>query len=166
VEVSTMNSRTQSLGSFVPPARKVRPGLPWPTMVAGGFYLAMGGIHVGIVAADAETYRPFADDALFGFVRTGWVEIFMANPTTWGLLLAGRRGPPRGAAPPGRHTRAGRLGRDHHVPDPADALRLGVLVWSLPALVLLYLGVRRDWALLEDTTPDGPVVRPGSGGSR
>src|SRR4029079_13143045 len=60
----------------------VRPAVGWrgpppATTAAGGFYLTMGGIHVGIVAANTDTYRPFADSALFGFVRTGWAEVFM-----------------------------------------------------------------------------------------
>ena len=65
--------------------RRVTPGA---TTMAGGFFLTMGGIHVGLVAADPETYRHFADSALFGFVRTGWAEVFMAHPALWGLLLA------------------------------------------------------------------------------
>ena len=44
---------------------------PIATTAVGGFYLAMGGIHIGIVAADAQTYRHFADAALFDFVRAG-----------------------------------------------------------------------------------------------
>ncbi|MFC5730859.1 MULTISPECIES: hypothetical protein [Nocardioides] len=39
--------------------------------VVGGFYLMMAGVHLGIVAADAETYRGFADGGLFAFVRDG-----------------------------------------------------------------------------------------------
>ena len=37
------------------------------------FYLVMGGINGGIVAADASTYRQFPDHGLFAFVRSGWV---------------------------------------------------------------------------------------------
>ena len=47
----------------------------------------MGGVHLGLVAADPETYRHFADAGLFGFVRDGWQEIFMAYPEVFGLLL-------------------------------------------------------------------------------
>jgi len=60
----------------------------WGGPVVGGFYLSMGGVHLGIVAADPQTYRHFADSGLFGFVREGWHEIFMASPEVFGLLLA------------------------------------------------------------------------------
>ena len=58
-----------------------------PRMLIGGFYLSMGGVHLGIVAADPELYRPFADQALFAFVRDGWADIFMAHPQLWGLAM-------------------------------------------------------------------------------
>jgi len=57
---------------------------PGATVVAGGFYLCMGGVHIGLVGADAEVYRPFADEGLFAFVRDGWSEVFMARPAVWG----------------------------------------------------------------------------------
>ena len=47
----------------------------------------MGGVHLGLVAADPDVYRHFADDALFGFVADGWREIVMARPELYGLLL-------------------------------------------------------------------------------
>lgn len=56
--------------------------------VVGGFFLSMGGVHIGLVTGDTETYRPFADEALFAFVREGWQEVFMAQPALFGLLLA------------------------------------------------------------------------------
>ena len=40
-------------------------------LVVGGFYLVMGGVHLGLVAADPQIYRTFADNGLFAFVRTG-----------------------------------------------------------------------------------------------
>lgn len=55
--------------------------------VVGCFFLMTGGVHLGIVAADAEFYRPFADDALLPFVRDGWSEVVMARPELYGLLL-------------------------------------------------------------------------------
>lgn len=60
----------------------------WGGPLVGGFFLSMGGVHLGLVAADPETYRHFADHGLFGFVRDGWQDIFMANPEAFGLLLA------------------------------------------------------------------------------
>ena len=60
----------------------------WGGPVVGGFYLSMGGVHLGIVAADPEAYRHFADQGLFGFVRAGWQDVFMTSPEVFGLLLA------------------------------------------------------------------------------
>jgi hypothetical protein len=59
----------------------------WGGPVVGGFYLSMGGVHLGLVAADPETYRHFADRGLFAFVRDGWQTIFMTQPAAFGLLL-------------------------------------------------------------------------------
>ena len=70
------------------PHTAVRLRRHWGGPVVGGFYLSMGGVHLGIVAADPQTYRHFADSGLFGFVREGWHEIFMASPEVFGLLLA------------------------------------------------------------------------------
>ena len=55
--------------------------------VVGGFFLTMGGVHLGLVAADTEVYRHFADAGLFAFVRTGWQQVFMQQPAIFGLLL-------------------------------------------------------------------------------
>jgi hypothetical protein len=60
----------------------------WGGPVVGGFYLSMGGVHLGLVAADPQTYRHFADAGLFAFVRDGWHDVFMAAPAVFGLLLA------------------------------------------------------------------------------
>ncbi|MCW2737717.1 hypothetical protein [Nocardioides sp.] len=55
----------------------------------GGFYLVMGGINAGIVAADPETYRTFADGAFWPFVTDAWHDVVMSQPIPWFLLLAG-----------------------------------------------------------------------------
>ncbi|CUR57255.1 putative integral membrane protein [metagenome] len=55
--------------------------------LVGGFFLVMGGVHLGIVATDPQQYENFADHGLFPFVRDGWADIVMANPAFWGLLL-------------------------------------------------------------------------------
>jgi hypothetical protein len=55
--------------------------------LVGGFFLVMGGVHLGLVSADPQVYRHFADHGLFAFVRDGWREIVMAAPVTYGLLL-------------------------------------------------------------------------------
>lgn len=55
--------------------------------LVGGFFLVTGGVHLGLVCADAQVYRHFADDGLFWFVRSGWQDIVMAAPAVYGLLL-------------------------------------------------------------------------------
>ena len=55
--------------------------------LVGGFFLVMGGVHLGLVAADPQIYEHFADHGLFPFVRTGWQTIVMAAPSVYGLLL-------------------------------------------------------------------------------
>src|SRR5690348_14123817 len=54
----------------------------------GGFYLVMGGVNAGIVAADPETYRTFADGAFWAFVTGTWRGVVMAHPVPWILALA------------------------------------------------------------------------------
>src|SRR6478735_3614511 len=54
----------------------------------GGFYLVMGGINAGIVAADPETYRTFADGAFWSFVTDTWRGVVIAHPVPWVLALA------------------------------------------------------------------------------
>lgn len=116
--------------------------------LVGGFYLSMGGVHLGIVAADAQFYRPFADQAFFAFVRHGWADIFMARPELWGLavvvgetmlgvlLLAGRR-----------YAKLGWIG--------VILFHLLLMlfgswawVWAVPALLLLVPLARADWPRL------------------
>ena len=55
--------------------------------VVGSLFLWTSGIHVGLVAADTERYRAFADGAL-PFVREAWSDVFMAHPALWGLAVA------------------------------------------------------------------------------
>lgn len=45
-------------------------------------------VHFVLALTTPESYRPFADGALFGWVYDGWQNIFMAAPTLWALLLA------------------------------------------------------------------------------
>lgn len=45
-------------------------------------------IHLALATWWPGVYRPFADDAHFGWVRDGWRDVFMANPSTWAILLA------------------------------------------------------------------------------
>ena len=122
--------------------------VPWRTRAAGGFFLTMGGVHIGIVAADTETYRHFADGALLGFVRTGWAEVFMANPVVWGLLLAA------GEILMGSLLlRGGSTARVGWVCVVAFHVLLmlfgwGFWAWSVPALFVLVRAARTDWRQL------------------
>lgn len=114
--------------------------------VVGGFFLVTGGVHLGLVAADATVYRHFADSALFPFVRDGWRDIVMATPTVWGLLLMGGEialgtlllvG--------GRAARYGWYGViGFHL--LLMLFGFGFWLWSVPVLVLLVFLARRDGA--------------------
>lgn len=120
--------------------------------VVGGFFLSMGGVHLGLVAADPETYRHFADEGLFAFVRDGWQQIFMAHPAVFGLLLM--------AAETlvgvlllvgGRYARAGWAAVIvFHV--LLMLFGFGVWLWSVPVLVLVINLARRDLAIAGDRT--------------
>lgn len=140
----------------VPQARSVegRRGRRTPTATAlvGGIYLSMGGVHLGIVAADPETYRDFAEAGLFAFVRDGWAEVFMAAPTLWGLaLFVGEttigalllHGGP-----------AARVGWVAVVAFHLLLMLFGwwVWAWSLPVLALAALAIRHDWPRLAPVT--------------
>lgn len=112
--------------------------------VIGGFYLMMAGVHLGIVAADPETYRDFAQGGLFAFVRDGWSEIVMARPELYGLLLmAGEAMLGAALLIGGRAARVGWVG--------VIALHLLLvlfgwwfLVWVVPALAVIVPLARRD----------------------
>jgi hypothetical protein len=111
----------------------------------GGFYLVTGGVHLGIVAADPELYRHFADGALFDFVNSGWQDVFMAHPAAWGLTLAaGEIGLGLLLLRGGRWARLGWAGVvAFHL-----ALMLfgwGLWMWCVPALALLILVAGKDW---------------------
>src|SRR5262245_34895559 len=45
-------------------------------------------IHTGLALFRPSVYRPFADESPFGWVRTTWRDVFMAEPRLWGLVLA------------------------------------------------------------------------------
>ena len=111
----------------------------------GGLYLVTGGVHLGLVAADPQVYRDFADAGLFAFVRDGWDQIVMAHPAVWGLLLmageitlgtlllvGGRAAPWGWAGVIAFHVLA--------------AVWVGVWLYAVPALVVLVLLARHDLA--------------------
>jgi hypothetical protein len=117
-------------------------------LVVGGFFLTTGGVHLGIVAADTEFYRHFADHALFAFVRQGWTHVFMAAPTGFGLgLFAGETALGLLLLAGGRLARIGWSGViAFHV-----LLLLfgpGFWLWSVPTLAVLVPLARLDWPSL------------------
>ena len=134
------------------------PGRPTPTtsrpqaarhvaggQAVGGFFLVMGGVHLGLVASDPAVYRDFADHALLGFVRAGWRDVFMAAPVVWALLLmAGEITLGTLLLVGGRAARVGWIG----------VILFHVLLmlfgwwawaWSVPALVVLVLLAAHDF---------------------
>ena len=116
----------------------------------GGFFLTMGGVHLGLVAADPQTYRHFADGALFPFVEAGWHDIVMATPTVWGLLLMG------GEVALGTLLlvggRAARWGWYGVIVFHLLLMLFGfgVWLWSIPALILLVALARADQAFVRN----------------
>lgn len=151
--MSTGYARRQPASSAA--ATRRRPGTA--RTVVGGFFLSMGGVHLGIVAADPQFYRPFADAALFPFVRDGWADIFMAAPVFWGLcMVAGETTLGVLLLAGGRAARLGWVG--------VIAFHLllmlfgwGVWLWCLPALALLVPLAIRDWPRL--TRPESTDAR-------
>ena len=117
---------------------------PVGRQVVGGFYLTMGGVHLGLVSADAQVYRHFADRGLFPFVRTGWQDIVMTHPAVWGLLLmVGELTLGVLLLVGGRPARWGWIGVIvFHV--LLMLFGFGFWLWSVPALVLLVFLARRD----------------------
>ena len=114
----------------------------------GGFYLVMGGINAGIVVADPDTYRTFADGAYWSFVTDTWRDVVMAHPVPWilalavgevvlGLLLL------RGGAA----ARAGWIGViAFHV--LLMSFGFGFWLWAVPALAVLVPLAVADWPRL------------------
>lgn len=137
---------TSTREPVLPVSRASRPRRPPGfTISAGAFYLCMAGIHVGIVAADAQQYAGFADGSPWAFVRNGWSDVFMADPVFWGLAVAaGELTLGVLLLLGGRTARAGWVG----VIVFQGLLVLfgwGFLLWSLPAALVLALGARHDW---------------------
>jgi hypothetical protein len=116
--------------------------------LVGGFYLVMGGINAGIVAADAEVYRTFADESFWPFVTDAWRSVVMAHPVGWILALAAGevalgllllRGGPA--------ARVGWVGViTFHV--LLMSFGFGFWLWCVPALLVLVPMARADWPAL------------------
>lgn len=119
----------------------VRPGR-LPRAVAC-LFLWTSGIHVGIVAADPDSYRSFADGALPA-VREAWSGVFVSSPVAWGLAVA------MGELLIGLATlRSGRwtvLGLQGAIGFHLCLLLFGwaFWLWSLPALGVLVRGAVRE----------------------
>ena len=117
--------------------------VPLVRRLVGELFLLTAGVHVGIVMADPQNYRDFADGALPG-VRTAWSDVYMAHPAAWGLAVAaGELAIAVLILVGGRWARYGLLGAIcFHV-----ALLLfgwGFLLWSIPLLLLLVPLYRRE----------------------
>jgi hypothetical protein len=114
--------------------------------LVGGFFLVMGGVHLGLVSADPQVYQHFADHALFGFVRSGWSEIVMAAPAVYGLLLMA--GEVTAGALLLAGGRAARVGWAAVIIFHLLLMVFGwwIWLWCVPALVLLTWLSRRDVA--------------------
>lgn len=126
----------------------------WPDKIrhfVGGFYLTMAGVNIGIVFADADTYRHFADPAALDFVRREWTDIVMANPSFWGLLLAaGELGLGVLLLTGGPFARAGWLGV---IVFHLLLMLFGPSIWwwCVPVLAGLVPAARADWPALSKT---------------
>jgi len=137
---------------MLPPIRERSAPSSLGRSLVGGFFLVMGGVHLGLVAADPQVYRHFADNGLFAFVRTGWTDIVMAAPGFYGLLLmAGEVTAGALLLVGGRAARVGWLA--------VIAFHVLLLVfgwwiwaWCLPALALLTWLAGRDFGTSTDRT--------------
>jgi hypothetical protein len=142
---------TDLTSSTVPVHVPIAPRL-WPYRVrrfTGGLFLVTAGVHLGIVVADPQFYRPFADGSPFPFVRDGWADIVMANPAAWGLLaFAGELLVGLLLLSHGWRVRAGWV-----LVIAFHCLLLlfgpGFLLWSGPVLAVLVPAARRDWPALQ-----------------
>ena len=142
------------------PAQRGYPAPPlrhWGGPVVGGFYLAMGGVHLGLVAADPETYRHFADAGLFLFVRDGWRDIFMAHPAFFGLMLmTGEMMLGILLLLGGRFATVGWVGVvTFHV--LLMLFGFGIWMWCIPALALILYLARKDDTATWGSTSRAPT---------
>ena len=141
---TTIDSSRTSVAS--PPVETRRSGRA--RRFVGGFYLVTGGINAGIVAADPQEYRTFADASFWEFVSTTWHDVVMADPYVWFLMLAaGEITLGLLLLHGGRPARWGWVGViAFHV--LLMSFGFGFWLWSLPALAFLVPAARADWASL------------------
>ena len=137
-------------------------GLPSGTgtlrRAVGGFFIFTGGVHLGMVAADVEVYRHFADGSLLPFVRDAWTDVFMAHAAVWALLvMTGELAMGLLLLRGGAAAKVGWAGViAFHV-----CLMLfgwGFWFWSVPVLVFLVWAARRDWPALGGAAPLRPAA--------
>jgi len=135
---TTRTSPTTPRGSISPTLRRG----------VGCFYLFTAGIHLGIVAADPQLYRSFADPAYLPVIREAWQSVFMAHPAAWGLaLMAGEALLGVLLLSGGRAARVGWAGViAFHV--LLMLFGFGIWIWCIPALLLLVPAARADWPKL------------------
>ena len=112
------------------------------------FFIGGAVVHISLASFNPDAYAAFADDALFGFVRSGWREVFMSDPPAWALLLAlGEATLGAALLLGGTPARWGYVGViAFHV-----ALMMfgwGFWMWSIPALAFLVWLALSDWPLL------------------
>jgi len=133
-------TQTRPLARPASPAGHSRVG----RTVVGGFFLVMGGVHLGLVAVDPQVYEHFADNGLFPFVRTGWRDIVMAAPALYGLLLMA--GEVTAGAMLLAGGRAARFGWAAVIVFHVLLMVFGwwTWVWCVPALTLLTWLARND----------------------
>lgn len=133
--------------------------------IVGLVFLWTSGIHVGIVAAGPDLYRHFADTSFVPGVHQAWTQVVMADPVTWGLLLALGEATLGGLLlVGGRWARAGWVGViAFHV--LLMLFGFGFWMWSLPALTVLVPLAWRDWPGLGRAAarPPGPHSGPHAG---
>ena len=124
----------------------------------GCFFLFTGGVHLGMVAADVEVYRHFADGSLLPFVRDAWTSVFMAHAVLWALLvMTGEVAMGLLLVRGGAAAKVGWVG--------VIAFHVGLMLfgwgfwaWSVPALVFLIWAARRDWPALGGAAPLTPAA--------
>jgi len=129
-------------------ARSGEPASSRIRRAVGCFYLFTGGVHLGIVAADPQYYRSFADPAYFPLIRDAWQAVFMAQPGWWGLALMG------GEVVLGLLLLAGgpavRIGWAGVIAFHVLLMLFGFgfWLWSVPVLLFLVPAARADWPRL------------------
>lgn len=122
----------------------------------GCFFLFTGGVHLGMVAADTEVYRHFADGSMLPLVQDAWTDVFMAHAVVWALLvMTGELAMGLLLLRGGAAAKVGWVG--------VIAFQVALMVfgwgfwlWSVPALVFLVWAARRDWPGLTSE----PALRP------